>query len=92
MCTFWAPHPDYLALGTFKVQRLKAYQALFQTELTAEQETLIRHSVNKGIALGNDRFRMEIERLTGIRQLHAKRGRKPKKTKRDTDTHALPLK
>jgi putative transposase len=88
----WTPHPDYLALGTCKVQRLKAYQALFQTELTAEQEELIRHSVNKGLALGNERFRLEIERLTGIRQLHAKRGRKPKKTKRDTDTHALPLK
>jgi len=44
------------------------------------------------LALGNDSFRLEIERLTGIRQLHAKRGRKPKKIKHDNDTYALPLK
>lgn len=45
-----------------------------------EQITEICHAINKGLVLGNDRFRAEAEQLTGQRQHHLKRGPKPKPT------------
>ena len=74
----WTPHPQYLQLGGNKIQRIKAYQALFSEALTAEVVDRIRDSLKKGHALGNDRFRAEMERLTGIRQHTSKPGPKPK--------------
>jgi hypothetical protein len=50
---------------------------LFSDVLTAEQIDRIRDSLEKGHALGNDRFRAEMERLTGIRQHSVKPGPKP---------------
>jgi putative transposase len=37
----------------------------------------IRYSLNTGLELGNDRFRSEVEQLTGQRQQLLKRGAKP---------------
>jgi putative transposase len=37
----------------------------------------IRDALNTGLVLGNDRFREEVEQLTGQRQQHLKRGPKP---------------
>jgi putative transposase len=73
----WAPHLQYLQLGGKKIQRIKAYRELFSDVLTAEQIDRIRDSLEKGHALGNDRFRAEMERLTGIRQHSVKPGPKP---------------
>ena len=73
----WSPHQEYLDLGTSKPQRLKAYQQLFSNELGTEQITNIRNTLNTGLALGNDRFRAEVERLTGQPQTHLKRGPTP---------------
>jgi len=74
----WTPHPQYLRLGKNKIERLKAYQTLCAAAVPAERLEAIRHSVNKGLALGDDRFRSEIEHLTGIRQQLLKPGRKKK--------------
>jgi putative transposase len=76
----WTPHPHYLQLGANKVQRIKAYRALFTEVLSEDDISRIRESLTRGHALGNDRFRAEMERLTGIRQSAAKPGRKPKAT------------
>ena len=73
----WSPHQDYLDLGASKPQRLKAYQQLFSNELGAELITNIRKALNTGLVLGNDRFRAEVEQLTGQPQTHRKRGPKP---------------
>jgi putative transposase len=73
----WTPHPQYMHLGTNKIQRIKAYRELFSEVLTVEQIDRIRDSLEKGHALGNDRFRAEMERLTGIRQRSVKPGPKP---------------
>ncbi len=73
----WTPHPQYLQLGANKVQRTRAYRELFNGVLTSEQVDRIRNSLEKGHALGNDRFRAEMERLTGIRQHSVKPGPKP---------------
>lgn len=74
----WVPHPEYLRLGSDKTERVAAYQALFSEVLDAERVQQIRDSLNRGHALGTSRFRDEMERLTGVRQQAAKRGRKPK--------------
>lgn len=38
----------------------------------------IRNASNKGLALGNNRFKQEVEKLTGRRLTELKRGPKPK--------------
>lgn len=72
----WSPHKEYLALGGCKKQRLEAYQQLFENEIGADFTTEIRHALNTGLVLGNDRFRTEVEKLTGQPQKHLKRGPK----------------
>ena len=74
----WTPHPIYQSLGNNKVQQLKVYRELFDDVLPPEVIADIRKSIARGHALGHDRFRDEMERLTGIRQRAGKRGRKPK--------------
>ena len=76
----WTPHSQYLALGNNKIQRIKAYREIFGQVLTNEEIARIRLSLEKEHALGTERFRIEMERLTGIRQRSAKPGPKPKKT------------
>lgn len=66
--SLWTPHEEYLRLGDTRSARLMAYRQLFTQALTASEIGEIRHSVNKNLALGNNRFRDEISRLTGIRQ------------------------
>ena len=73
----WAPHKEYLALGNTRRLRLKAYQHLFLREMGSELIANIRNPLNTGLVLGNDRFREEVEQLTGQPQKHSKRG--PKK-------------
>jgi len=46
-----------LALGTSKLTRAKAYQALFTSELDQELISEIRRAANVGVALGNDKFK-----------------------------------
>jgi putative transposase len=73
----WSPHKEYLALGNTRRERLRAYQQLFLSEMGSELITNIRNALNTGLVLGNDRFRAEVEQLTGQPQKHLKRG--PKK-------------
>jgi len=76
--SLWTPHGEYLKLGDTKSARLMAYRELFKQALPSSQIDEIRHSTNKSLALGNDRFREEISRLTGIRQHLEKPGPKSK--------------
>lgn len=73
LCT---PHDLYIKLGASANDRLLAYQNLFTLSNKNEDAHHIRHATNKGIVLGNDRFRAEIEQLTGIRTTILKRGLK----------------
>lgn len=72
LCT---PHPDYLALGADAKKRCEKYRALFKYDLNEADIQLIRKAANKGLVTGNDRFRNEIEALTGRRVKEKKRGR-----------------
>ena len=74
----WTPHPEYLALGPTSASRLLAYRKLVGEELGNELISEIRNAANTGLVLGNERFRREVEQLTGQRQHQLKRGPKPK--------------
>ncbi len=77
LCT---PHSLYLQLSSDTAGRLLEYQKLFNHALVSEQLTNIRDSTHKSLALGSERFKLEIEQLTGQRMVAGKRGR-PKEPK-----------
>jgi putative transposase len=62
-----APHGEYLALGLDEEARRAAYRGLFESELDPELLREIRVSTHGGYAIGNDRFRGEIEQALGRR-------------------------
>ena len=66
-------------LGKTKAERLEAYRQLFKAHVGVELLKEIRDSVNKGLALGNERFTMQIEALTERRVTPRKAGRPIKK-------------
>ena len=72
------PHEEYLKLGDTNERREKAYRSLFNAHIESGLIEDIRSAVNKGMALGDDRFKREIEVLCGRRVSPAKMGR-PKK-------------
>jgi putative transposase len=72
LCT---PHPEYLELGLEPLERRKNYRALFIQRIDGELLEGIRAKTNKGLAVGHDRFKEEIELLTGRRVRAKKRGR-----------------
>jgi putative transposase len=51
---------------------------LFRNASDQDLVAEIRQAANVGLALGNDKFKAEVEHLTGQRQRHLKRGPKPK--------------
>lgn len=72
--TLVTPHEQYLALGSLAEERLSAYRALFQVHLDDKILTEIRQATQKGWALGNDRFKDEIEHLLQRRASPLPRG------------------
>jgi putative transposase len=71
----FTPHQEYLRPGDTRPARQKAYRAMFRFDVDAEQIKDIRLAVNKGLALGTDRFKDEIEQLYGRRVRPARMGR-----------------
>ena len=74
MPAMWTPHPEYLALGATATARASVYRRFVATRPAARTVTDIRNALDTGLALGSDRFKEQIEALTGIRQHHLKRG------------------
>ena len=54
-------HGLYEALGRTQEERQEAYRALIRFELAPEALTEIRGSLNKGLALGGERFTDDVE-------------------------------
>lgn len=72
LCT---PHSQYFALGNSEKTRQANYRGLFQELLEEPLIEEIRQMTNKSLAIGSERFKLEIEKLTN-RRVHAKaRGR-----------------
>jgi len=73
LCT---PHPEYLALGKTSLERQESYRTLFVDHVDySEFLKEIRENTNKGLAIGYDRLKDEIELQTGGRVTANKRGR-----------------
>jgi|TARA_B110000902_G_C14247097_1_gene564694 putative transposase len=72
LCT---PHPIYLALHSNAIQRQAHYRALFTSHVEGQLLADIRVNSNKGMAIGNEPFKQEIEALTGRRMKDKKMGR-----------------
>ena len=66
LCT---PHALYLLLGADKLERELAYRDLFNSHVDGKLLGDIRKAIHSGMALGNDRFKYEVERLTNQRSL-----------------------
>ncbi len=77
--TLWKPHAEYLALGRTTKSRTAAYRQFCAQKLSKKVVVEIRNALNTGLVLGNDRFRKQVEELTGVRHHHLKRG--PRKVK-----------
>ncbi len=75
--SLWTPYPLWLRLGDSDLERAQSYRRLFAAHLDDETVAEVRTAVNSGFALGKDRFKREIERLTGRRVRPLKPG--PKK-------------
>ena len=74
-------HGNYLALGRTSSVRQAAYRDLFRNVLDPNDLKDIRAAWLTGTPLGNDRFRVEIERALKMKVGHARRGR-PKKQRK----------
>lgn len=75
------PHPCYLALADSVTERQQAYLDLFSAAVDEKRLADIRSTIKSGMALGDSRFKDEVETLTGRRQHMARPGR-PKQTGR----------
>ena len=72
------PHASWLALGTSDEQRASAYRSLCEPNLDDAALTSLRETTESGRAWGSDRFKGDIERVTGRRMSAAKPGPKGK--------------
>jgi putative transposase len=71
----YTPHSSYLALGANDTERQAHYRQLVERYVDDELMAEIGAAAHKGLALGNGRFKEEIELLTGGRVTPKKRGR-----------------
>lgn len=74
----WTPHEVYQALGKTNSERSAAYREMFIGDMDSALMKQIRDAVNRGMALGSDKFKEEIEQLSGRRATPLKRGPKSK--------------
>jgi putative transposase len=72
----WTPHRVYRELGETAADRAAAYRTLFVGQIDPAIINQIRQATHQGMALGNDRFKQEMERLTQRRVSPLKRGPK----------------
>jgi putative transposase len=69
------PHNEYIQLGNTPEERQTHYRELFRFHLEPNEVDNIRKSVNKGLALGSDGFKEEVERNLKRRVTALKVGR-----------------
>ena len=75
---FLFPYSIYQQLSKIVDGRSLAYRELFLVNHDQAVLTKIRTASIQGMALGSDRFKQEVERLTGRRVTSLKRGPKAK--------------
>jgi putative transposase len=70
----WTPHRAYCDLGKSPAARAAAYRALFAGHIDSTLVDQIRLATHQGMALGEDRFKENIEQLSQRRVYPRKRG------------------
>jgi REP-associated tyrosine transposase len=70
-----SPHDEYMKLASTVAARQESYRALFDALIDGSMVTEIGCALNKGMALGDERFKDEIEQLHGQRVRPCKMGR-----------------
>lgn len=78
------PHTEYLRLGRTDEEKRQAYRALFKAHLDTQRMHQIWQATNGNYALGNERFKAEIEQVLKRRATPRKGGR-PVNRKRPND-------
>ena len=69
------PHAEYLKLGETRAECAENYKLKCESGLDQKRLEEIRKSINKGLAFGDEEFKIEVEELTGRRQRALKSGR-----------------
>jgi putative transposase len=69
------PHDEYLRLGRSNEERHHHYRELFKAHMDPERINEIRNATNGNYALGNERFRTEIEHALKRRATPGRSGR-----------------
>ncbi|MFQ3325291.1 MAG: putative transposase [Pseudomonadales bacterium] len=69
------PYEEHLTLSKSVDERQKIYQDLFKYQLDKELVTKISDATNKGIAIGNESFKQDIEINFKRRMTPSKMGR-----------------
>ncbi|MBR9912188.1 MAG: transposase [Gammaproteobacteria bacterium] len=69
-----SPHQEYLALGQLDAGRAQVNRELLRSHVDVNLTTEITPALNKGMALGSDRFKDELEKLHERRVSPAKMG------------------
>ena len=69
------PHEQYLSLGRSAEERREAYRQLFRAELDPDVVMAIREATNGNVALGSNRFQVEVETALGRRARRGQPGR-----------------
>jgi putative transposase len=72
------PHSLYLQLGNTKSELLTNYRELFKSQVEGELLFDIRYALNKGLVLGTEKFKLDVEEMTGRRVRPLRRGRPSK--------------
>lgn len=75
-----SPHSEYLMLGKSSAERQAVYRSLFKERLSDKMITDIRQGIAKGMALGSDHFKAQIEHTYNQRVVPLRAGR-PKKSR-----------
>lgn len=73
-----SPHSEYLSLGKTSEERQLVYRSLFQYQLSHKMIIDIRQGIDKGMALGSDHFKKQIE-LNFHRRVVPQRAGRPRK-------------
>lgn len=71
-----SPHHTYLSIGEDAPDRQHNYREFLAQHVGSDLLKDLRAGTNKGMAFGSDRFKEELETLTGRRLKEKKRGRR----------------
>ena len=85
-----AEHPVYGSLGRTREERQAAYRRLFDEGLGEDLLRAIREATQQGWVPGSERFRGEIEAVTGRAAKPPRRGRPPRESTAEPDAARSP--